>query len=187
MNGALAMGILGAALGLTFGAAGGLYRRSMGRATYSGALGLACGSAIGAVVPFLIVPWFYLNEGRPPNPSLPVFFHALIYSAVGAAGGFFFGLGFGGWKQAVRGSLAAVLGAVLGSIIHDVFQTVAFPLAWDFSPMPGTAGSRLFAHLIMSICAMFCVVDVLRGRRSDRAQQAASPPGTRSRSRLSKS
>jgi hypothetical protein len=79
MNTALAIGILGGALGLTFGAAGGLYRRSSRRATANGALGLVCGAAIGAGVPLLIVPWFYLNEGRPPNPSLPLFFHGAIY------------------------------------------------------------------------------------------------------------
>jgi hypothetical protein len=186
MNAALAMGILGAALGLTFGAAGGLYRRSSRRAIASGALGLACGSAIGATVPVLIVPWFYLYEGRPPNPSLPLFFHGVIYSAVGAVGGFFFGLGSSGWKEAVRAMLAAALGAILGSIIYDVFQTIALPLAWDFSPMPGTAGSRLLAHLIMSVCAIFCVVDVLRGRHADRAQPAATPTSSRSKSTLTR-
>jgi hypothetical protein len=187
MNTALAMGILGAALGLTFGAAGGLYRRSSRRATASGALGLFCGSAMGAAVPLLIVPWFYLNEGRPPNPSLPLFFHGTMYSAVGAAGGFVFGLGSSGWREAVRAALAAALGAVLGSIVYDVFQTVAFPLAWDFSPMPGTAGSRLLSHLTMSICSISCVVVASVSRRDDLAQPAANPTSAQSPKALSRS
>ena len=186
MNTALAIGILGGALGLTFGAAGGLYRRSSRRATANGALGLVCGAAIGAAVPLLIVPWFYLNEGRPPNPSLPLFFHGAIYSAVGAVGGFVFGLGSSGWKEAVRACLAAALGAVLGSIFYDVFQTIAFPLAWDFSPMPGTAGSRLLSHLIMSISAISCVVAASNGRPADPANAAARTSSARTGTTLSK-
>jgi hypothetical protein len=186
MNTALAIGILGGALGLVFGAAGGLYRRSSRRAAASGALGLVCGTAVGATVPLLIVPWFYLNEGRPPNQSLPLFFHAVINSAVGAMGGFAFGLGARGWKGAVRATLAAALGGVLGSVIYDVFQIIAIPLAWDFSPMPGIAGYRLWAHLIMSVCAMFCAVDVLRGWKTDRTQPASSASSARSRRTPSK-
>ena len=186
MNTALAIGILGGALGLTFGAAGGLYRRSSRRATANGALGFVCGAVIGVAVPLLIVPWFYLNEGRPPNPSLPLFFHGAIYSAVGAVGGFVFGLGSSGWKEAVRACLAAALGAVLGSIVYDVFQTIAFPLAWDFSPMPGTAGSRLLSHLIMSISAISCVVAASNGRPADPANAAASASRTRTGTPFSK-
>jgi hypothetical protein len=185
MNTALAIGILGGALGLTFGAAGGLYRRSSRRATANGALGLVCGAAIGAGVPLLIVPWFYLNEGRPPNPSLPLFFHGAIYSAVGAVGGFVFGLGVSGWKEAVRAFLAAALGAVLGSLFYDVFQTIAFPLAWDFSPMPGTAGSRLLSHLMMSISAISCVVAASNGRPADPANAAAKTSSDRTGAPLS--
>ena len=100
-------------------------------------------------------------------------------------GGFVFGLGSSGWKEAVRACLAAALGAVLGSIVYDVFQTIAFPLAWDFSPMPGTAGSRLLAHLSMSVCAISCVVTSV-GRRNEPAHRAASPSNTRSNTTLSK-
>ena len=29
------------------------------------------------------------------------------------------------------------MGAILGAIIYNVFHTIAFPLEWDLSAMPG--------------------------------------------------
>jgi hypothetical protein len=81
-----------------------------------------------------------------------------MYSAVGAVGGLVFGLGQSGCKEAARGALAGMLGAALGSITYNVFHTIAFPLEWEFCPMPGTAGSRLLAHLVVAVCASTCVV-----------------------------
>jgi len=157
-NAALAMGILGAVLGLAFGAAGGLSRRSTRAAAVGGITGLLLGAAVGTVVPWELVPLFYRSLSRPPNPALPLLIHTGMYASIGGVGGLAFGLGLCGPGGAGRGLLAGAMGAVLGSIIYNILHTITFPLEWDFSPMPGKGGSRLLAHLCVALSCIACVV-----------------------------
>jgi hypothetical protein len=163
-NAALAMGVLGGILGVAFGVAGGLCRLSTPRAALGGTTGVMFGTAIGVAVAFVIVPRFYHQAGRPPNPWLPLLCHTAMYSSIGAVGGLAFGLGFKGWGDAARGFLAGGMGAALGSIFYNVFHTFAFPLEWDFFPMPGKTTSRLLAHLCVALPTVICIVAALIGR-----------------------
>ena len=157
-NAALAMGILGTVLGLTLGAGGGLSRRSPRAAAVSGLTGFLLGAAVGTAAPLQLVPLFYRFIGRPPNPAFPLLIHTAMYALIGGVGGLAFGLGLCGPGGAAKGLLAGTMGAILGAIIYNVFHTIAFPLEWDLSPMPGKGVSRLLAHLCVALSSIACVV-----------------------------
>jgi hypothetical protein len=163
-NAAIVMGALGGILGVAFGMAGGICRRSVRWTAVGGWAGLVFGPAVGVAVAFAVVPLFYRYAGRPPNPSLPLLCHTAMYSGIGASGGMAFGLGFRGWTGAARGLVAGAMGGGLGSLIYNVFHTYAFPLEWDFSPLPGKTTSRLLAHLFVAVAAIICIV-VAAGER----------------------
>jgi hypothetical protein len=172
-NTALAMGIFGAALGLTLGAAGGLSRRSPPAAAVSGMIGFLVGAAVGAAVPLQLLPLFYRSAFRPPNPAFPALVHTVMYASIGGVGGLAFGYGLSGPSGAAKGFLAGSLGAILGAITYNVVHTIAFPLEWDLSPMSGKGGSRLLAHLCVALSFVACVVlatdERVRARRRGQA------------------
>jgi hypothetical protein len=174
-NAALAMGILGAVLGLAFGAAGGLSRRSTRAAGLGGITGLLLGAVVGTVVPCELVPLFYRSLSRPPNPALPLLIHTGMYASIGGVGGLAFGLGLCGPGGAGRGLLAGTMGAVLGSIIYNILHTITFPLEWDFCPMPGKGGSRLLAHLCVALSCIACVVVASEARGQTRRRGKILP------------
>jgi hypothetical protein len=158
---AISMGILGGVLGLSFGVGGGLAGGSNPGAARAGLFGLLLGAAAGMAASWVLVPVFYRSLGRPPNPMLPLVIHTGLYAAIGSTAGLAFGLGLMGRWGAVRGLLAGFMGAVLGSVAFNVLHTYAFPLEWDFSPMPGRSLSRLLAHLCVAVLAVLCVVLVV--------------------------
>jgi len=172
-NTSLAMGILGAVIGLMLGSGGGLSRSSPRAAAVSGLTGFLLGGAAGAVAPLLLVPMFYWSAGRPPNPVFPLLIQTSMYALVGGVGGMAFGLGLCGPGGAAKGLLGGTMGAILGAIIYNVFHTIAFPLEWDLSPMPGKGMSRLLAHLCVAITTTACVVlatdERLRTLRGEKA------------------
>jgi hypothetical protein len=157
-NTSLAMGILGAVLGLTLGAGGGLARRSPRAAAVSGLTGFLLGAAVGTAMPLQLVPLFYRSVCRPPNPAFPLLIHTSVYALIGGVGGLAFGLGLSGPGGAAKGLLGGAMGAILGAIIYNVVHTITFPLEWDLSPMPGQGVSRLLAHLCVALTTTACVV-----------------------------
>src|SRR5271157_651970 len=157
-NTSLAMGILGAVLGLALGAGGGLSRRSPRAAAVSGLTGFLLGAAVGTAVPWQLVPLFYRSVGRPPNPAFPLLTHTSLYALIGGVGGLAFGLGLCGLGGAAKGLLGGAMGAILGAIIYNVVHTITFPLEQDLSPMPGKGVSRLLAHLCVALASTACVV-----------------------------
>ena len=82
----LVMGILGAVLGLSLGAGGGLSRGSIRAAAVCGFGGLALGAVVGTAVPLQLVPALYRFAGRPPNPAFPLLVHTALYATIGGAG-----------------------------------------------------------------------------------------------------
>jgi hypothetical protein len=174
-NAALAMSILGAVLGLAFGAGGGLSRRSTRAAAVGGITGLLLGAAVGTAVPWELVPLFHRSLSRPPNPALPLLVHTGMYASIGGVGGLAFGLGLCGAGGAGKGLLAGAMGAVLGSISYNILHTIAFPLEWDFSPMPGKGGSRLLAHLCVALSCIACVVVASQARAQTRRRGKILP------------
>ncbi len=174
-NTSLAMGILGAVLGLTLGAGGGLSRRSPRAAAVSGLTGFLLGAAVGAAVPWQLVPLFYRSVGRPPNPAFPLLIQTSLYALIGGVGGLAFGLGLCGLGGAAKGLLGGAMGAILGAIIYNVVHTITFPLEWDLSPMPGKSVSRLLAHLCVALTTIACIVLATDERVQTRRRGKALP------------
>src|SRR5271157_1237825 len=174
-NTSLAMGILGAVLGLTLGAGGGLSQSSPRAAAVSGLTGLLLGAAVGIAVPLQLVPLFYRSVGRPPDPAFPLLIHTSMYALIGGVGGLAFGLGLCGAGGAARGLLGGAMGAILGAIIYNVVHTITFPLEWDLSPMPGKGVSRLLAHLCVALTSIACVVLATDERVQTRRHGKALP------------
>ena len=171
----MAMGIFGGFLGLTAGAGGGLVRNTRPAVMQGGLCGLALGAMAGVAACWVLVPLFYQFMARAPNPMFPVVLHSSFYIAIGAAAGLAFGCGLLGRSGAARGFLAGAMGAVLGSVLFAVVHPLAFPLEWDFSPMPGVTLSRLLAHLCVAILTLACAVIALRDEFRDVGSQAAPP------------
>lgn len=156
-NTALAMGIFGTALGLVSGLGGGWTRRSVRRMVLAGVTGLVLGALAGAISSWYLVPVFYWLMAQGPNPLIPVMTHSGVYSAIGGAAGLAFGVGHHGIKGSVPGLVAGTLGALLGSLFYEVFHTLAFPMEWDHSPLPGKGLSRLLAHCCVAGLSIPCV------------------------------
>ncbi len=154
----LVMGILGAVLGLSLGAGGGLSRRSIRAAAVCGLGGFALGAVVGVAVPLQLVPVLYRSAGRPPNPAFPLLVHTALYAAIGGVEGAVFGIALGGWCGATKGMLAGAMGGILGAVTYDVLHTIIFPLEWDLAPLPSNETSRVFAHLCAAITSVACVV-----------------------------
>ena len=73
------------------------------------------------------------------------------------------------------------MGAILGSVLFAVVHTIAFPLEWDFSPMPGKTLSRLLAHLCVAVLSVTCAALALREETRDvMSDDAVSLPDRRS-------
>ena len=154
----LAMGIFGAAFGLSLGAGGGLSRRSPRAAAAGGLMGFLLGAAVGTAVPLLLLPVVYRSPFRPPNPAFPSLVHSAMYASIGGVGGIAFGGVLGGPGGAARAFVAGALGEVFGAITYNVVHTIAFPMEWDLSPMPGKGFSRLLAHVWVAFSSILCVV-----------------------------
>lgn len=167
------MGFLGSILGSMLGVGGGLARRSNPRAALGGGIGLFLGAAVGAAVPWVLVPVFYRSISQPPNLTLPLMVHTCMYSAIGSIAGLALGIGLRGWAGAAKGLVAGAMGAGLGSLVFNIVHTIVFPLEWDFSPMPGNTTSRMIAHLCVALMSVVSVVSVLTGERRAVADQTA--------------
>ena len=102
-NTALAMGILGAALGMALGVAGGLSRKSPRAAAVCGMTGFLLGAAVGAAVPWHLLPLLYRSSLRPPHPAFPALVHTAMYAAIGGVAGLAFGGGLCGLRGAAKG------------------------------------------------------------------------------------
>lgn len=150
-------GVLGAFLGLTLGAAGGLSRRSRGAAVTAALSGLVLAGAAGAATTFLILPWFHTSFAPPSDDnamqqlSLAMETHGGIWMAIGAAAGLAFGIGLGGGRLA-RAIVGGILGAALAAIIYEITGAVAFPLDNTSQPTAMAPAPRLLAHLAVAIC-----------------------------------
>jgi len=164
----IGMGCLGGILGLMLGVGGGLGRRSNPGAALGGGIGLCLGAAVGASVPWVLVPVFYNSISQPPNLTLPLLIHTGMYSAIGSVAGLALGSSLNGCSGAIKGFVAGAMGAGIGSMIFNIVHTIMFPLEWDYSPMPGNSGSRLFAHLCVAFLSVICVTGVVAGDAESR-------------------
>jgi hypothetical protein len=161
-NTGLAMGILGGVFGVALGIAGGLIRNT-GRAVLHGVLlGSVVGTTAGVAAPWVLVPIYYQFLGRTPSPMIPVIVHSCFYAAIGGSAGLAFGGALLGPRGAARAFPAGAMGGILGSVLFAVVHTIAFPMEWDFSPMPGKDLSRVLAHLCVGLLSATCAALALR-------------------------
>lgn len=153
-TGVLAAGLLGAALGLGLGLAGGCARRSAGSAAAAGVLGLTLAAAAGAGVTLAVLRPYFAAHKYTEDEILPALLvHGLIWLAVGAAAGAAFGLGAGGWRRVPRALIGGAAGAAIGATLYEMVGAAAFPLAMTTRLVSLTWGSRLFASLSACLAA----------------------------------
>ncbi|MFO0892524.1 MAG: hypothetical protein U0790_25695 [Isosphaeraceae bacterium] len=148
---------LGAMLGLTLGAAGGLSRRSSHGALRAGLTGLILAAVAGAGATLLILP-LYHSLFRPPSAdnateqlALALAMHGGIWMAIGALSGVALGLGLGEGRI-TRAVIGGILGAAVAAVAYEVGGAVLFPLDRTFEPMAITPAPRLMTHLAVGLC-----------------------------------
>lgn len=151
-------GLLGGALGLVLGLAGGLWARTPGAATRAAAAGLILGAASGVAAPRGLVPLYFraLDGVSEVAESSDVLWalgtHASIWAALGAAGGLALGLGLGGGARvAVRTIVGGGLGGVLAAVVYEVIGALAFPTARSGLPVADIATLRALSHFIPAL------------------------------------
>src|SRR5262245_55564488 len=129
-NSALSFAFLGGGLGLFFGLAGGLGRRSGRWAVTAGLIGLVLGAILGACLPLLlVVPYIRMQDTRNSDDLLvPMGMHAALWGPLGAVAGLAFGIGLGPGHR-LRPLIFALVGACLGTAVFEVVGAAIDPLA----------------------------------------------------------
>ncbi len=150
-------GVLGALLGLTLGAAGGMARRSPGAAITAALIGLVLGAAAGTGTTFLLLSLYHAlhADPSPDNATQELYLalatHGGIWVAIGAAAGLGLGLGLGGGRVG-RTIIGGVLGAAIATAIYEFGAAMAFPLEKTLEPTAMAPGPRFLAHLTVALC-----------------------------------
>jgi hypothetical protein len=155
-NAVLALGLMGATVGLAFGLAGGLARPSARAGAIAAFLGLALGAVAGAGVALAAVPLASRIRDRDPGNmsaemASSLLVHSLPWAAIGAVGGLAFGIGLGGRTRAGRGLLGGLLGAVAGALAYEIIGALGLPGTKIMEPIAGTWGVRLLAQFLAVI------------------------------------
>jgi hypothetical protein len=155
-NATLAFGLLGAILGMALGGAGGLLRDSTRSATAAGLVGLALGLGVAVASSLAVLPIYNRVVARADEtnagdllPSLLT--HGAIWSAIGGACGFAFGLGMGGRSLILRSVLGGLVGGALGAAVYELVGGVAFPLDRTGQPLSISWESRLLARAAVAL------------------------------------
>jgi hypothetical protein len=154
-NSAIAFGLLGCALGLFLGVAGGLECRSIGSATKAGCVGLALGATAGALLSLIVVVPFERMVARRTADDLflSLGLHATLWGPLGALGGLAFGIGRGRWGQIPSLMVGGLLGAIVGTIVYDAIGGTVTPLAGTGEVISISWPTRLLARLCVAIGA----------------------------------
>ena len=153
-NAMLAYGLQGALLGLTFGLAGGLSRRSGRGGVIAGLTGLAIGGLAGVAASYgLFSAYFALSDLDPQGLIASILSHVGVWAAVGACSGLAFAMGQG----AKRSMAAAVGGGLLGGGVGGAVHASRDP-GLPARPVPtarvaAAAMPRLLAHATVDLLA----------------------------------
>jgi hypothetical protein len=155
-NAEVALGLMGASVGLAFGLAGGLARASARAGVMAGILGLVLCTAAGAGAAQIAVPLANRIHLKDPGSlsgemisSLLV--HGLPWAAIGAVGGLAFGIGLGGGANAARALLGGLIGALAGAVLYEILGALVLPGAKIIEPVAATWGIRLLAQCVAAI------------------------------------
>ena len=149
-NAMVSFGILGAALGLCLGLAGGLIRRSVLWTVLAATIGLVLGGLSGAGVSWLTLPVYYKHL-KSDDLTYSLLVHGGTWTAIGAVAGLAFGFGRGGWGQMRRCLLGAAAGALLATVIYEFAGMMLFPSALTDRPLSITSDTRLLARLLVAV------------------------------------
>ena len=169
-NSATAFGMLGGAIGLFLGLAGGLERRSIGSAAKAGCVGLVLGVTVGAVLPLvLVVPYLrMLNRRTADDLFLSLGLHAMLWGPLGAVGGLAFGIGLGRSGQTLRLIVGGLMGAIVGTIAYDAIGGAITPLAGTADAISTTWPTRLLARLLVAISTAVAIDLTIRATNGPR-------------------
>jgi hypothetical protein len=172
-------GLLGAALAMGLGVAGGLSRRSARHAAQAGFIGLFVGGGAGALAAAALVPYYYralqaaTEEAAANDITRALMVHAGIWAALGLAAGAALGLGVGGRGRAANGAAGGALGGLLASVVYEVGGAYAFRFESTGLPVAEIPALRILAHIVtaLAIAALAIRAITPNERRSPRAQR----------------
>jgi hypothetical protein len=141
--------ILGGAVALALGLAGGLARGAAPAALGAGAVGLPLAAGAGFLATHLMLP-IYFGAYRADNDDLglAVVLQGGVCAPIGAAAGVAFGLGLreGGRPLDFRLVAGGLLGAIAGVVVYQLAGAIAFPFDGTALPLSNSPATRLFDH-----------------------------------------
>jgi|GEM_PF-2024621 len=160
MEAGLTAVMMGAALGLMLGLAGGGVRKSGRAAAIAGLAGLFLGGVGAAVATWSLMPAF-LRIYDPDKDVLLValLVHGSIATVIGAGVGTAFGAGISGGIRGERHGLigrtilGGLLGAAAGMLIFQIVGMMVFPLDHTTLPVSKSSNSRLASHVLLTLLA----------------------------------
>jgi hypothetical protein len=157
-------GLLGAAMGL----AGALVLGSARRCLVAVILGLTVGSAVSGAVALGVIPIYERHRDDFANDLIPsLLMHCANWCMVGAVAALAFGVGAAARMRELPACvLGAVLGACLGAAIFELLGAVLFATDGTGEPTAGSAGSRLFARVVVALCVAAAIAMVRAPRRA---------------------
>lgn len=156
-NGTICFGALGAVMGLGMGIAGGLIRRSIGRAALAGATGLLVGAGVGVALTQCILPIYY-EHATAGDITYSLLVHAGIWTSVAAAAGLAFAVGQGAWRGVTRAILGSAAAGLLAAVIYEFAGGIMVPTALTDRPISQTWETRLMARLLVTLLVAAGVV-----------------------------
>ena len=147
-----AYGLLGLAVGIILGIAGGLAAGS-GKANLPAAVvgGILAGIA-GAGLALVMVPRYFDSSEATTAPLWLLLAHAAIFGGIGAASGLALGWAWGGRAPIVRCVLGGIIGGVLGTIGVDIANVIGFGMGRIFEPVPAVSGARFVLSIGIALC-----------------------------------
>jgi hypothetical protein len=162
----VAYGALGGLVGLLFGLAGGVGRRSGASAVLGGLVGLVVGVGVAILMAWVLVPVFTKNYDPDTEDLLmPMAIHAGLWIAAGLGGGLGYGLGSGGGSRRIgQAVVGGLVGALIGTALYEVVGAVAFPLEATVEPVSRGWGSRLAGRMLVAVGAAVGVAATIDAR-----------------------
>jgi hypothetical protein len=120
----------------------------------AGLVGACAGAAVGAAVPYLVLPGYAgYRQMHGGDLAASLVLHGCLWAGIGAAGGLALGLGLEGRSRIWLRALGGLLGAIGGAILFDLLVAFAFPLEETAMPTSSSARTRLLARLMVAVLA----------------------------------
>ncbi|WP_169977127.1 hypothetical protein [Tautonia rosea] len=171
--------ILGAAVGLAMGIAGGWLRHSSSSSLTTGIAAAILGALVTAGVAWVSLPMFLKDTEQLGESMLaPILMHGLLWAPVGLVGGLAFAIGLGRPPaMLLQGAIAGVIGAVFGATIYDIVGALVLTSENTAMPLSEGWGSRLLARMCVAVLVGLITAAVLdpRSNATSRATPIPTP------------